>query len=577
VDHELRSGRTTHWWQGDDPRRLPFPAGRDALFIAYYSIAEISTLLALGLPPPLNWLDLFTEFRVATNGFKPEHGNGLLSALECHGLPSMSAGEKEANRRLVMDHTIYTHEQKVRIDAYCEKDTMSLVGLTERMWPGLDLDDALLRGDYMRALAQVEWDGVPMDAPLHGRLSRHWTDLKLSLIAEVDPDYHVFVGTSFVGRLFEIYLRDHGILWPRLPNGALALDKVTFRDMANVYPRLNALHELRNTLAKARLSDLLIGGDGRNRCGLSAFRTITSRNAPRAREYIFGPSRWLRGLIRPEEGQGLVYLDYKSQEIGVAAALADDEAMMADYASGDPYVAFGRRGALLPPDGDEHSHPRVRDVCKTLALGLNYGMSPFGLAQRLRISEIEASDLSSRHQRAYHRFWDYAERVVQTGMQGQDLTSVFGWRRRITAETKPRSLRNWPIQSAGAAMLQLAIVAGVDAGIRIVASIHDAVLITAPLNPLREAADHMASLMIRASEVVTGGFPLRVEMDFVRWPDRFMDRRGAEMWARAMRALRDIEGGIRPGDGRSLMGQVAGEEEGDTSPESLSEFVGEWK
>jgi hypothetical protein len=402
--------------------------------------------------------------------------------------------------------------------------------------------------------------------------------LKLSLIEQVDPQFQVYAGTSFITKLFEVYLHKHGILWPRLPSGALALDKVTFRDMVNIYPQLTTLHELRNTLAKARLSDLLIGSDGRNRCGLSAFRTITSRNAPRASQFIFGPSRWLRGLIRPPIGCGLAYLDYKSQEIGTGAALADDGPMMADYSARDPYAAFGRRSGLIPPEGDETTHPLIRDQCKILELGLNYGMSAFGLAERLQISEVEAADLSDRHKRAYYRFWDYAERVVHTGMQGVDLVSVFGWKRRLGPDTRPRSLRNWPIQSASATMLQLAIVAGVMAGIQIVAPIHDAVLILAPLNRLQEDADHMAHLMVRASEVVTGGFPLRVDQSFVRWPDRYMDKRGVAMWVKAMQALEQLEGGILlPDETWRAPVPDADSEDAEADMETLAEFTGRWE
>jgi hypothetical protein len=575
VGYELRTRRTVRCWQNDLWKPPPFETGADRLFVCYYAVAEVSTFIALGWTPPVCILDLFTEFRNVTNGLKLEHGNGLLSALDCYGLPSMSAAEKEAGRHLVMGRTFYTEIERKRIIEYCEADTASLVGLLDRMWADLDLEDALLRGEYMRALAYVEWQSVPLDKPLYEKLSRHWSTLKLALIEQVDPHYHVYAGTRFVTALFEIYLQRQGIVWPRLPDGSPRLDKVTFRDMVKLYPQLNALHELRNTLAKARLSDLRIGTDGRNRCSLSAFRTVTSRNAPRASQYIFGPSRWLRRLIRPPTGYGLAYLDWKAQEIGLGAALASDEAMMADYACGDPYAAFARRQHLMPPDGTEKSHPLVRERCKTLELGLNYGMSDFGLAQRLDIAEIEAADLTDRHRQAYPKFWDYADRVVHTGMQGLDLRSVFGWRPRLGPDTKPKSLRNWPCQSGGTAMLQLAIVAGIEAGIKIVAPVHDAVMILAPLYRLKQDADAMCDLMVRASEVVTGGFPIRVDQELIRWPDRYRDKRGTEMWAYAMRAMQYLEDEPSPDKCQPDVGDD--DEDADADSEGLDAFVGRWR
>jgi hypothetical protein len=47
--------------------------------------------------------------------------------------------------------------------------------------------------------------------------------------------------------------------------------------------------------------------------------------------------------------------------------------------------------------------------------------------------------------------------------------------------------------------------------------------------------------MAEASRIILNGFELRTEAKEVRWPDRYMDLRGADMWGRIMRVLRDIE------------------------------------
>jgi DNA polymerase I len=78
-------------------------------------------------------------------------------------------------------------------------------------------------------------------------------------------------------------------------------------------------------LSGLRLNDLTVGQDGRNRCMLSAFKSKTGRNQPSNAQYIFGHSVWLRGLIRPEPGYALCYIDWEQQEFGIAAALSGDE------------------------------------------------------------------------------------------------------------------------------------------------------------------------------------------------------------------------------------------------------------
>ena len=42
-----------------------------------------------------------------------------------------------------------------------------------------------------------------------------------------------------------------------------------------------------------------------NRCALMPFRSITGRNYPPSSEFIFGPSTWLRSLIKPEPGRAI--------------------------------------------------------------------------------------------------------------------------------------------------------------------------------------------------------------------------------------------------------------------------------
>ena len=212
----------------------------------------------------------------------------------------------------------------------------------------VDLPHALLRGRYMAAAAIMEFNGTPIDLDMLAILRAGWTDIQDQLIAEIDGAYGVFDGRTFKTERFEQYLIRHGIPWPRLESGRLDLEDDCFRQMAKSHPIVSPLRELRSALSDLRLNDLAVGRDGRNRTILSAFRSRTGRNQPSNSKYIFGPSVWLRGLIKPPPGHGVAYIDWSQQEFGIAAALSGDLAMAAAYHSGDPYLTFGKHSAFMP-------------------------------------------------------------------------------------------------------------------------------------------------------------------------------------------------------------------------------------
>ncbi|MGN6171881.1 MAG: hypothetical protein ACTHPS_02800 [Streptosporangiaceae bacterium] len=340
VARELRSGRLVRLWQDQLPARPPFRVDDQALFVAYYASAEIGCFLQLGWPVPVRILDLYTEFRNETNGLSLTEGSGLLGALAYHHVPGITKEQKDDDRQLVMRGGPWTGDERRRILDYCQTDADCLGPLLERMVGHIQLrpaglGQALLRGRYMAAAARMECTGVPVDTELLGKLRANWDSIKLDLVQAVDKDYGVYDGTTFKAGLFASYLADRKIAWPRLDSGQLQLDGDTFRDMSKRYPELEPLKELRHSLGELRLADLAVGPDGRNRVLLSAFRARTGRNAPSASRFVFGPAVWLRGLIRPEPGRALAYLDWSAQEVWIAAKLSGDPALLDSVTSGD--------------------------------------------------------------------------------------------------------------------------------------------------------------------------------------------------------------------------------------------------
>jgi DNA polymerase I len=530
VAKEFFTGKVIRQWAPFDPFP-PYEAGGNSLVVSYYSTAELGCYLALNWPMPEYILDLYAEFRRHTCGLVVPNGNGLLGALAYYGLPSLERAVKDENRALAMRGGPYTEAEKIRLSDYCHDDVLALERLLPALLPGLDLMRALIRGRYMAALARVEWRGVPINAHRYTLLRENWDRLQLSLIAAIDRSYCVYEGRTFKQELFAAWLKTQNIPWPVLESGNLAMDEDTFKDQARVYPVLNALKELRSSLSQMRLSDLKIGHDSRNRCLLSPFASRTGRNQPSNTKFVFGPAVWLRNLIQAPPGLAIAHLDYEQQEFAIAAYLSDDEAMMAAYRSGDPYLAFAKQAGAVPPDATKQSHKAIRDAFKICALAVQYGMEETSLGYKLGLTPAHGRELLQMHRTAYPRFWRWSQAVQDWAMLHGSLTTTYGWTIHVNgSQVNPRSLRNFPVQGNGAEMLRLAIILADEGGVEICGPIHDAVLLQAASEDIDEAVERCRKAMIAASELVLPGFPLRVEAKTWDWTTHYSDDRGAEFW-----------------------------------------------
>ncbi len=499
--------------------------------VAYYATAELGCHLALDWPLPANVLDLYVEFRNLTNGLGPPAGNSLLGALVFFGLDSMSAVEKESMRALALRGAPYTAEQQESLLRYCESDVMALAKLLETMLPNIDVPRAVYRGRYMKAAARMEHTGVPIDTEALRVLKENWDRIQDQLIHRVDGNYGVYEGRTFKADRMAQYVLRNQIPWPSLGSGKLALDDDTFRIMSSAHRQIESLRQLRGSLSQMRLHDLAVGVDGRNRCLLSPFSARTGRNAPSNSKYIFGAASWLRGLIQPTEGYGLAYIDWSQQEFGIAAALSADPAMLEAYASGDPYLAFAKQAGAVPASATKVTHGFVRDQFKECALAVQYGMGTDSLALRIGQSTVQARELLRLHRETYSRFWKWSDAAVDYAMLHGTLQTAFGWTIHTGPQVNPRFLRNFPMQANGAEMLRLACCLITECGITVCAPVHDAVLIEASLHDLESAVKRAQEAMTETSEIVLGGFPLRSEAQINRYPERFQNERGAQMWA----------------------------------------------
>src|SRR5262245_44195222 len=537
VAHELRTGETWRLWHDQLGPAPPYPTGPNTLLVCYYASAEQGCYRALGWPTPPCILDLFTEFRNLTNGRQTPAGAGLIGALTYFGLDGIGAIEKETMREVILRGGPWSEDERMAILDYCESDVLALKRLLPAMLPHIDMRRAPLRGRYMAAAAAMEFNGVPIDVPSLQLLREKWTDIQDDLIAAVDADYNIFDGRTFKIDRFEQFLAREKIPWPRLDSGRLDMGDGAFRQASKAYPAISLLRELRSALSELRLNDLAVGKDGRNRTILSAFRSKTGRNQPSNTKYIFGPSVWLRGLIKPPPGHAVAYVDWAQQEFGIAAVLSGDAAMLRAYESGDGYLAFAKQAKMVPADATRESHEAQRELCKQCILGTQYGQGEWGLAQRIGLPRAFARELLRTHHEVNRTFWAWSDAVVDYAMLHGELHTRLGWHVRTKGDPNPRSLRNFLMQANGAEMMRLAACLATERGIEVCAPIHDAFLICAPIDQIEAHVAAMRAAMAEASRAVLSGFELRTDVKIVQWPDRYMDQRGIVMWQRVMGLL----------------------------------------
>ena len=551
VIQNIKTMKISRVWHDQllEMKTPPFNMGENTLLITYFAPAEIQSMLALDWSTDVSIIDLFAEFRCETNGNPDISRKGLVNALSYYGLNYLIPEEKKEMRTLILSGGPWTKGQRQHILQYCEQDVVALRPLFDAIlkqnpWSDLRLNQALLRGRYMKAVGSMQHRGIPIDLEVLQNLDIHWEQIKLDLIETVNKDFGVYSDEVFKEVLFEAYLAQQNIAWPRLDSGRLMLDKDTFSSMSKRYQQVQPLHELRKTLSELKLNKLSVGQDGRNRTLLSPFAAKTGRNQPSTAKFIFGPAKWVRGLIKPEIGMSLAYCDWSSQEIAIAAALSRDELLWKAYESGDPYIAFAIQAGLAPLDATKETHKDIRNRCKSVVLGTNYGMSAYGVAQAAKIHVLEAKSLLQKHRETYKKFWSWADNNENIGLLGLKLETCFGWPIQVeSGHVKANTFLNWPMQAHGAEMMRIACVLAVERGLKLCAPIHDALLIESSNDQIDGDVTKLKECMSEASEGVLGtGKICRVDAEIVKYPDRYMDEQGQEMWDKIMILLAKGQG-----------------------------------
>jgi hypothetical protein len=559
LDQDLRHVRTVRMWRGEFGTSLPFDTGPDTLFVAYSAWAEMTCFKMLGWQFPVHIFDLHTAYLAASNVLPPydpdevqkKPRKRLSDACRAYGIEGWERIDKEDISRAIGEGTWRGRYSPLQVLDYCEEDVRASTLLLRNMlrgnaqFPGASVRHVLHWSNYSaKACALIQARGMPIDMQLWNLVQENKERVIKELLRQFDPSHgdrdpiYSADGRWEYARFGRWLARSGVAAWPRKEGGALDVSSDAFKMMYHV-PGVEGLHALRDSvgfIAKARLP---IGRDGRNRPSLFPFGTATGRNA-HARSPYNAHAGMRSFMVFPPDAVG-VYLDWRTQEVAIAAALSGDQALMDAYRSGDVYHSLARMaGFAVDPDpvrwGKDHADLRHR--MKGLQLGINYGMGVPSLARGLDRHPLIASGIIDRHERTHPVFWQWRADEVVAAMLRRRIESVFGWPLRITTSPNQRTLYNFPMQSNGAEMLRLAAWRLCEAGIVPCMLVHDGILleVTDP-----EQVEHAKEIMRQAGrDVCGGGFEVDVGVDqHLVNGARYVDKRpmAKDMWRTVMGAL----------------------------------------
>ncbi len=216
--------------------------------------------------------------------------------------------------------------------------------------------------------------------------------------------------------------------------------------------------------------------------------------------------REIRRAFVPEQPYTLLSADYSQIELRLAAELSGDEGLMAAFVSNEDIHTSTAMRLFGAAAGDVTSD--MRRQAKTVNFGILYGISAFGLAQRLGISNADAKDLIDLYFEKYPRINRYITDTISFAKAHGYVQTIKGRRRYLPdINNKNRSVRmfaervaiNAPIQGSAADMIKIAMI-DIDRELRrralrsrLLLQVHDELV----FEVLPEETEEMRDLVVR--------------------------------------------------------------------------------
>jgi DNA polymerase-1 len=271
------------------------------------------------------------------------------------------------------------------------------------------------------------------------------------------------------------------------------------RDEHPIIPRVERWREL-NQLAKTYLDVLpqLVDRSGRIHTTFDQAVATTGRisstnpnmqNVPVRTEL----GREIRGCFEAAPGNVLTSADYSQVELRVLAHIADEPVLKEIFLRGED-VHTATASQVFEKDPSELT-PMDRSKSKMINYGIVYGLSDFGLADRLNIAREEAKAFIDAYLERFPRVAAFMAATIEQATEQGHVATLYGRRRQIP-ELKARNWQvrtlgerlavNTVIQGTAADVLKLAMIgcqrALADAGLqtRLILTIHDELLFEGP-------------------------------------------------------------------------------------------------
>jgi DNA polymerase-1 len=281
------------------------------------------------------------------------------------------------------------------------------------------------------------------------------------------------------------------------------------RDEHEIVPCVERWREL-STLIKTYLDVLPEQVDERSRIHTTFLQTVAQtgrlsstnpnmQNVPIRTEL----GREIRGCFEAEEGRLLISADYSQIELRVLAHVAGEPVLEEIFERGeDVHTATASQVFGVGGTAPEKIDPGMRSKAKMINYGIVYGLSDFGLADRLNIPREEAKAFIDAYLERFPRVAHFIADTIEKAKQEGYVKTLWGRRRQIP-ELRARNFQvrslgerlavNTVIQGTAADVIKLAMVrahrALREAGMqtRLILTIHDELLFEAPPEEQRAA------------------------------------------------------------------------------------------
>ena len=372
--------------------------------------------------------------------------------------------------------------EKERVKEYSVEDADITWQLKEKFEPelrkqGLEKLSSDIEMPLIRVLAGMERDGVLIDENV---LKNYAITLRENIL-KLEKEIYALAGQEFnisspkqLGDI--LFLRLH------LDDKARLTKTKQYRTDEEVLQRLTSKHPLVGKVLEYRglkkllstyvesLPELIDRKTGRihttyNQAVASTGRLSSTnpnlQNIPVRDE----EGREIRKAFIPARGKVFLSADYSQIELRLMAHLSDDKGMISDFLSGQDIHAATAAKIFHVTAGEVTREMRSR--AKTANFGIIYGISAFGLSERLTIGRKEAKELIDGYFSSYPGVKAYMDESIRRAREQGYVTTMFGRRRyvpdihsrnQVVRGNAERNAINAPLQGSAADIIKIAMV-----------------------------------------------------------------------------------------------------------------------